>query len=65
MTKIAYLPPHQIRFSEATIMAIEEADAMSIQRRLGHTTSDMSNHYILRSKNKKPAAGPLALSCSQ
>lgn len=61
-SKIAYLPPHQIRFSEATIMAIEESDAMAIQRRLGHTTPEMSNHYILMSKHLKPAAGPLALS---
>ena len=64
-TNIAYLPPHQVRFSEATIMAFENADAMAIQRRLGHTTPEMSNHYIMMSKNIKPAAGPAALNCPQ
>lgn len=60
-SKVAYLPPHQIRFSEATLLALENADAMTIQRRMGHTTPQMSNHYILLSKNIKPSNGPKIL----
>ncbi len=53
-----YLPPHQIRFSDATLMAMQEADVSDIQHRLGHTNGRMAEHYIRRYELSKPAAGP-------
>lgn len=56
---IAYLPPHQIRFSEATLMALQENDILAIQRRMGHTTPTMAAHYLRNAMRMKPAAGAI------
>lgn len=42
---VQYLPPHQVRHSEATIMAKQEKGAQAIQRRLGHTGPEMGQKY--------------------
>ena len=43
---VRYLPPHQIRFANATQMARNGAEAYQIQKFLGHTTPIMSTRYI-------------------
>ena len=55
---VMYLPPHQIRFSDATLMAMQDKDVSCIQHRLGHTGPTMAEHYIRRYELSKPAAGP-------
>ncbi len=53
-----YLPPHQIRFSDATLMADQGCSIQEIQNRLGHTGPEMATHYVRRREMCKPAAGP-------
>lgn len=48
---VSYLPPHQIRNSDATIMAIQGMTSLAIKGRLGHTTTAMAEKYI-RNVNK-------------
>ena len=55
---VKYLPPHQIRFSDATIMASQGADIYSVQRRLGHTGPTMAEHYIRQYEQCTLAPGP-------
>ena len=55
---VKYLPPHQIRFSDATIMASQGAGIDSVQRRLGHTGPTMAQHYIRQYNQCTLAAGP-------
>lgn len=54
---VKYLPPHQIRFSDATLMALEGRGS-EIQGRMGHTTSRMAEHYIRKAACMTPASGP-------
>lgn len=55
---IKYLPPHQIRFSDATLMAISGEGEFAIMGWMGHTTSRMASHYIRKAKNLVPVFGP-------
>jgi len=56
---VDYLPPHQLRFSDATIMAEEGANIYDIQRRLGHTTPTMAQHYVRSVEISRPSTGPM------
>lgn len=55
---IHYLPPHQVRFSEAALLAIEGADLQTIQFHMGHIGPDMSLYYMRGAQKELPTAGP-------
>lgn len=58
LSGIRYLPPHQLRFANATLMAQQGRRVEDIQRYLGHTTSTMSQHYIRNYQKSIPISGP-------
>ena len=52
---IKYLSPHQIRFSDATIMAYSGKSGNEIESRLGNK---MGNYYVREIERQIPIAGP-------
>lgn len=55
---VDYLPPHQVRFSDATLMAMQGRNSASIQGRLGHTTPGMAEKYIRKVEQSTIFSGP-------
>lgn len=58
MAEVKYLPPHQIRFANATKMAQDGRRVEEIQRYLGHVGPAMSMHYIRNYLKNIPISGP-------